>query len=279
MKNQIIIPVLLMLAAIYSCSVREPNSSAKTERPSTILLPEENISKIQQQFPHAMPYAMAIDSILAKVASYGIQPQQILWGHSTCVDDIIHTKNKLTHPEIKGPFTFGGLAGLPFTGVSGVAAFSHHVPENGTSLLLLGPHIGYNTVEGWGQIIRHGQDHTSTCCGALVAALNKLKKNEIKTAPPTEDDYQEQTIEQVALLHKDRILNSAEPLITLTHIVSDEALKRMTSYAHEVKQQHFLYAVVVVVVIINTDHQYSDYLWIDHIAIKDIKKGEWIRAL
>ncbi len=279
MKKKVILPVLLMLLIFYSCADKEQKAVVKNEQAAVTPLPADILEKIQQQFPGALPYDLAIDSILSKVAIYGIKPQNILWGQSTCVDDITNTKNKLTHPEIKGPFTFGGLAGLPFTGVTGVSAFSHHVPEDGTSLLFLGPHIGYRDKEGWGRIMRHGQEHSSTCCGALVAALDKLKKDQIRPATPVEDDYQEQVIEQLALTHKEKILNSAEPLITLTHIISDEALKRMTSYAHEVQQRHFMHAVVVVAVIINTDHGYPDYLWIDHIAIKDIKKNEWIRSL
>jgi hypothetical protein len=63
-------------------------------------------------------------------------------------------------PKIKGPFNFGGLAGLPFTGITGLNAFAHHVPEEGTALLFVGPHIGYNEKEGWGKILRHDQKYT-----------------------------------------------------------------------------------------------------------------------
>lgn len=225
-----------------------------------------------------MPYAVAIDSLLQKLSRRGISPDQILWGQSTCVDDITNTKNKLVHPEIKGPFAFGGLSGLPFTGITGVNAFAHHVPEEGTALLFFGPHIGYRSGEGWGKILRHGQHHSSTCCGALYAALTRLQKNEIKIGNPSSDDYQEQVIEQLALSHQDEILKSDEPLVTLTRVVANEAEQKMTQYAKSVHERHFAYAVVVVGVIINTDYQFDDYLWIDHISIKDIKKDVWIEG-
>jgi hypothetical protein len=263
---------------VYSC-FREKPQHVIPDYASPSPAPKNVVSVIQQQYPGALPYAVAIDSILAHLALVGIQPAQILWGQSTCVDDITNTKNKLTHPELKGPFTFGGLGGLPFTGLTGIQAFAHHVPENGTALLFLGPHIGYNAADGWGNILRHGQSHSSTCCGALVAALDKLKKNELARAVLSEDDYQEQTIEQLALRNRKEILNAKEPLVSLTHIVSDEARRRINDYAQRVTERHFAYAVVIVGVIINTDYQYDDYLWIDHISIKDIRKDVWIERL
>ena len=51
----------------------------------------------------------------------------------------------------------------------------------------------------------------------------------------------------------------------------------MTAYAQRVHERHFSFAVVGV--IINTDYQFEDYLWIHRISIKDIKKNTWIEHL
>ena len=110
----------------------------------------------------------------------------------------------------------------------------------------------------------------------MYAALNKLQKNELKTENPSEDDYQEQVIEQLALRHQNEILAAKEPLVLLTKIVSKEAKQKMTVYAQSVHERHFAFAVVVVGVIINTDYQFDDYVWIDRISIKDIRKNTWI---
>jgi hypothetical protein len=241
-------------------------------------VPQEVKQAIEREFPGAIPYSVAIDTLLQHLFRVGITTEQILWGQSTCVDDITNTKDKSVHPEIKGPFTFGGLGGIPFTGVTGLDAFAHHVPDDGTALLFVGPHIGYQADEGWGKILRHGQHHSSSCCGALYAALGKLQKNEIKTGSPSEDDYQEQIIEQLALRHQKEIQTAKEPLVALTKIVTKEAEQKMTEYAQKVHERHFAFAVVVVGVIINTDFQFDDYLWIEKIAIKDIKKNIWIEG-
>ena len=241
-------------------------------------IPQEVKQAIEREFPGAIPYSVAIDTLLQHLFRVGITTEQILWGQSTCVDDITNTKDKSVHPEIKGPFTFGGLGGIPFTGITGLDAFAHHVPDDGTAMIFVGPHIGYQAGGGWGKILRHGQHHASSCCGALYAALGKLQKNEIKTESPSEEDYQEQIIEQLALRHQKEILTAKEPLVALTKIVSNEAEQEMTEYAQKVHERHFAFAVVVVGVIINTDFQFDDYLWIEKIAIKDIKKNVWIEG-
>src|SRR6478609_7970936 len=264
------------IVLLISCSSKVEKIADQTVHSDHAQIPTEITEAIEKEFPGAMPYGNAIDTLLKRMRNVGILPDQILWGQSTCVDDITNTKEKFVHPEIKGPFTFGGLGGLPFTGITGVDAFAHHIPEDGTALLLVGPHIGYKAGEGWGKILRHGQHHSSTCCGALYAALDKLKKNEIKEGSPSEDDYQEQIIEQLALHHQAEIMAAEEPLVALTKVATQEAERKMTAYAQRVHERHFAYAVIIVGVIINTDYQFDDYLWIDRISIKDIKKDMWI---
>jgi hypothetical protein len=264
-----------ILWLICSCSGNE-KSHQSASHSDHAQIPVDVTQAIEKEFAGAMPYAVGVDTLLQKLLRFGITPDQILWGQSICVDDITNTKNKLIHPEIKGPFTFGGLGGLPFTGITGVNAFAHHIPEEGTAVLFVGPHIGYHSGEGWGKILRHGQHHTSSCCGALHAALDKLQKDEIKTGTPSKDDYQEQIIEQLALVHQKEILSAADPLVALTKVVAKEAEQKMTEYAQKVRERHFKFAVIVVGVIINTDYQFDDYLWIDHVSVKNIEKNTWV---
>ena len=41
--------------------------------------------------------------------------------------------------DLLGPFKMGGLNGFPFTGLTGMSAFSSHVPDNGAVLIFYGP--------------------------------------------------------------------------------------------------------------------------------------------
>jgi len=273
------ISTAIVLSACERPSPRQDDDKTKetnqVETPLTQPLPDAEVQAILKQFPGAVPYREGSDSLLSKLKAFGIPTSSLLWGQSTCMDDIISTKNKLA-PGIKGPFNFGGLAGLPFTGVAGLDAFAHHVPEDGAAVLFVGPHIGYNGSEGWGKILRHDQHHPSACCGALAAALAKLRKGELKPMAPGKDDYQEQTLEQLAYTHRDKILASTEPLVTLTQLTYEDAIKTLSDYASKVRERHFKYAVVVGAIIINTDYMYNDYVWIENVSILDIQKNVWV---
>jgi hypothetical protein len=277
---RIFIRVFCIILLCYACAEPPPVGEVlKVNATSSFKMsPKAIVQAIEKEFPGAVPYKEGIDSLIEHLDRFGIPPTGILWGQSTCVDDITNTKNKLI-PETKGPFNFGGLAGLPFTGITGLDAFSHHIPENGTAILFIGPHIGYHEKEGWGKILRHDQHHTSSCCGALSAALAKLQKGEIKPQQPSQEDYQQGMIEQLAYAHREEILASAEPLVALTHVTYHEAVRLMAEYASEVRERHFKYAVVVGGIIVNTDYRFTDYIWIEKISVLDVKKNVWLEGV
>jgi hypothetical protein len=270
---------VVFASVLFACSEPSPVVVRPKElKNDSLEEPPTAVTKaITSKFRGAVPFKKGIDSVLKHLKQLGIYSQTMLWGQSICVDDITNTKNKLS-PEIKGPFNIGGLAGLPFTGITGLDAFAHHVPEDGTAILFIGPHIGYNEKDGWGKILRHEQHHSSTCCGALVAALGKLQKGELKYEVPAADDYQEGMIEQFAYTHRNEILSSSEPLIPFTQLTYHETIRQMSNYALKLKERHFKYVVVVGVIIINTDYMFTDYLSIEALAIRDVQKNVWIEG-
>jgi len=234
---------------------------------------------INETFDGAVPFSEYTDSLFFFLyAVHKISPDKILLGQSTCVDDVLNTKSPFANHFVKGPFNFGGLAGLPFTGLTGLNAFAHHVPDSGAALLFVGPHIGFSQKEGWGKIERAGQQGTTSCCGALSAALAKLKlPGAIVEKEPREPDYQQEVIEQLALRHKSEILESKEPLITLTKVVYEASELRMRSLPKE--DIHFKYVILIVGIIINTDRENPDYIWVDHMSIFDLEKKEYLKIM
>ncbi len=276
-SNRIRFSVLLLLALLTgSCAP----TTDKPAAPVTEVSKEKALrSEIVKLFPGAVTFDRYADSLLFFLyAVHKIQPQKILLGQSTCVDDVLNTKSPFDEQLIKGPFNFGGLGGLPFTGISGMNAYSHHVPDSGAALLLVGPHIGYSEKNGWGWLHREGQAETSTCCGALVGALNKLQKpGEIVRKAPSEPDYQEQVIEQLALRHKSEILESKVPLVSLTKLVHEEVAKVMSTLPRE--DAHYRYIILITAVIINTDHSYPDYIWVDQMSIFDLETDTYLKIM
>jgi hypothetical protein len=125
------------------------------------------------------PGARAGKEILAKVApvieKYGLTDDNTLFAQSVCPDEINHEEGDtpdLFAKYLGEVFHMGGLAGIPFTGKTGFAAFSHHVPENGHLFILMAPHIGLSESNQLGKYSREGQDHDGSACGAVVGALN-----------------------------------------------------------------------------------------------------------
>ena len=223
-------------------------------------------------FPDATPGPVFSDSIVSYISSkYNVPPDKMLLGASMCVDDIIYTKNFRMNPKVKGPFNLGGLAGLPFTGTSGLGAFAHHIPDGGTMLLLIAPHIGYSESKGWGYVLRHEQHDASTCCGALMGTLGQLQKGTLLPAIK-EEDYQGGKIAQLALDHQKEILGAENPIIELTKITSKQAEKEIRAHILDVGMEHIKYVILITGILINTDYSYSDYLCVDHFMVYDADK-------
>src|SRR6185369_1529378 len=166
---------LPIVVFVLSCNTHEK----KIATVAPVILPNVSIETeaiFKKAFPGMMVAHDLADSVIHHLnTKFNIPSNKMLLGVSTCVDDIIFTKNFHLHPEIKGPFHLGGLGGLPFTGISGLEAFAHHVPDSGTMLLLIEPHIGYSQKRGWGYVLRYEQHESTTCCGALMGTLGKLQ--------------------------------------------------------------------------------------------------------
>ena len=57
----------------------------------------------------------------------------------------------------------GGLAGFPFGGVTGFGAMAHHIPDNGSCLVVYGPHVGIDSRGIVGTVERRGRKHGGAC--------------------------------------------------------------------------------------------------------------------
>ncbi|HEV8511960.1 MAG TPA: hypothetical protein VGQ59_01715 [Cyclobacteriaceae bacterium] len=274
MRNKILFFSFVLCLA--SCSKRE----SKTEdNPILPRVPKETEAVFEKAFPGVLTGPAYADSIIRYINRvYHVSTDKILMGASTCVDDIIYTKNFRLHKEIKGPFHLGGLAGLPFTGISGLEAFAHHIPDDGVMLLIITPHIGYSQSSGWGFVLRHEQHEASTCCGALMGTLRKLEDGKLNPVI-TEDDYQGGKISEMALLHQNEIKTADHPIIELTKITSLEAEKQIREHILEVDLKHVKYIMITTGIMINTDYTYTDYLWMQHFMVYDVSKKAFIEEL
>ena len=73
-----------------------------------------------------------IQQVTDILKEYGCNAENTLFAQSVCPDEINHEEGDITNEFQKAlgeVFHMGGLGGIPFTGKTGFAAFSHHVPD------------------------------------------------------------------------------------------------------------------------------------------------------
>ncbi len=226
-------------------------------------------------FPDACPLADARRWLREQLdRRYGADRSTILLGTSACSDDILASKDMSR--DFWGPFTLGGLGGLPHCGRTAMQAFAHHVPDNGTALLIYGPHVGLTRDGVWGWMRRPGQTCDTKSCGALMAAVARMEQRkeleelEPDTSWPGGDDQQQVFLERVLWPFRARILAAEFPATEVTK-VAYSLVHRQVQHLMDLARDEFRGARIVYVgaVVINTGPDEEDWLEIrDHGVIE-----------
>ena len=234
------------------------------------------LEKVRKFYPEAVSSSDFVLNIYKHLAALNLAPNQIMLAHSICSDDV----NSIEYPEegreMLGPFNLGGLNGYPFTGLTGMSAFAHHVPENGAAMIFYAPHIGVSNSGELGKIIRVGQHEESSCCGAAALALGRLKNDEITLGEKPADDYQQHTLQEFLYHKKERILSAEYPIKEATDVIFEQSgllidrLVRQTGFTGK-------YLFIVGAVIINTDWEYGSFLEMRRFEEWDIQAKVKIR--
>ena len=237
---------------------------------------------VRRRYPNALSTADTVHRFLALMQErLGIAAMQIMLADCICSDDL----NTIEYPEeayqMLGPFKLGGLDGFPFAGLTGMAAFAHHVPDDGAVFLFHGPHIGVARDGTTGAILRPGQHHRSACCGAVGAAVGSVLRGDVVPGNLTELDYQQNVIEQLLLPHRDRLAAARCAVAEATEIVYAAIEQRIdlllarTSFPCR-------HVVVMGGVLINSDHDIGSFCSFRRLVCIDVPTGrraDWLPNL
>lgn len=228
------------------------------------------------------PYAISNNDFVRNVYkhidfNFGVKPHQILIAQSICTDDV----NSLEFPEESrqvGPFNLGGLDGYPFTGITGMEAFAHHIPDGGSALVFYAPHIGIGRTGEPGKISKLGQHQNSSCCCALVKALSRLKSGTITKEVSSPLDYQQQTLESIIWQSKDRIESSENEHIQATEVLLEASEKMINEM---IVKTHFLgkYLFIIGAVIVNGDWNIGSYIEVRRFDCIDVETKKIIKSI
>lgn len=234
----------------------------------------EKLELVRRYYPNAQTTIDGVNHLIDLVEDgLDLEPMQIMMADSICSDDVNSIQLPARTREFLGPFKMGGLDGFPFTGLTGMGAFASHVPDDGAVLVYYGPHIGISRRRQAGEIIRFGQALPSACCGAAKAALARLMEGKIAPGHVTEMDYQMNTLEQILLRQKERVLGAELPLIEATEVIYEaidarvEELVKATSY-------HCKYVILMGAVLINSDSDIGSFTANRKLDVIDLKTGE-----
>jgi len=187
-------------------------------------MPHSYLHTIRSYYPNADYAGTLQDELLAYLKMIGFKPEEVMTANSICSDDINAMQFPITNTGLLGPFYLGGLDGFPFTGLTGVQAFAHHMPKEGALLIYYGPHIGITKEGVIGKVLRDGQDHESNCCGAAQAALDQINN---RPQEPSLLDYQQDTIVQLFQKNKERIEDDPYPIQEATEVMFDAIEERL----------------------------------------------------
>ncbi|MFP8487957.1 hypothetical protein ACKGJO_02570 [Gracilimonas sp. Q87] len=167
------------------------------------------------------------ETIVKEFNSNSIESSNSIWGTSICSDEINNTFLTLgKHFKAPGPFFFGGISGLPFTGKTGFAAFASHIPDNGAAMILYGPHIGISKDGTIGKVLREGQENPSSSCGSLIAGLNAIKNGSVLNV--AHNDYQQGQVNKVLTENHETIRNAENEVIETTEVAFEQIKRELT---------------------------------------------------
>ena len=226
---------------------------------------------VKSEYPKAKDAKDTSIHYLGKMQQeYNIDISKVLMATSLCSDDI-NIPSTTFFNVLFGPFIMGGLGGIPFVGQTGMTAFAHHIPDEGSAFIFYGPHIGI-TLEGeLGKMYRPRMEEKGSSCGALMLALNRLE-NEKYMPVLNEDDYQQMKLEESLLPYREDILKSNKPQKAITDATYKIIDKKIHEHLKTCKDEFPVDKVTLLGgVIINTGHGIDDYFDARNFEVIDLK--------
>lgn len=230
---------------------------------------------VRDSFPQAVPVSEARDRLLHQLEEvFGADRRTTLLATSLCADALASVD---IGRDLPGPFTLGGLAGLPFTGRTAMSAYAGHIPDNGTAMIIYGPHIGTTREGTLGRLIRPGHSRETTSCGALMAALERMSGGDewFRNVPSAgDDDQQQRFLERSLTPFKTRILAAESPQKEITDVtyslIHDQVHRLLDTTRDQFGAVRIVFAGGV---IINTDPNEEDWFELRHLGSIDPRRG------
>ncbi|MEM9077313.1 MAG: hypothetical protein AAGC43_09745 [Bacteroidota bacterium] len=226
---------------------------------------------VKSHFPTAIDAKDTSIQYLGKMQmEHNIDISKVLMATSVCSDDI-NVPSTTFFNVLFGPFIMGGLGGLPFAGQTGMTAFAHHIPDEGSAFIFYGPHIGITLDGDLGKMYRPRQEETGNSCGALMLALSRFQDSSYRPII-NDDDYQQMKLEESLLEYREDILNSENKEKAITEATYDIIDKKIHEHIVSCKNEFHVDKVTLLGgIIVNTDYGLDDYFVAKNFEVIDLK--------
>jgi len=226
---------------------------------------------VKKEFPNARDAKDTSVHFLGKMQiEYQLDVSRVLMATSVCSDDI-NVPSTTFFNVLFGPFVMGGLGGIPFVGKTGMTAYAHHIPDEGSAFIFYGPHIGITLDGELGKMYRPRMEAKGNSCGALMLALDRFQKDGYRPLL-NEDDYQQMKLEESLLPYRAEILASENPAKAITEATYGIIDQKIRQYVQTCKDEFHVEKVTLLGgIIINTDYGLDDYFDARNFEVIDLK--------
>lgn len=213
---------------------------------------------VKEFFTDAKPITELQKLIDTELPKGKLNSSNTLWATSVCSDEVNQSLHQLDdYFRAFGPFILGGISGIPFAGKTGFKAFASHIPDEGGAVIIYGPHIGITKDGLLGKVNREGQDHSSSCCGSLVAGLNSVKNGNVLNI--SHDDYQQGQVNKIITENFEEIKSTENDILGTTEIAYKQIKRELTDIvAGSLESLDGKPLLMIGGIIINTDWDQQD---------------------
>lgn len=173
-------------------------------------------------FPGALSNAELETNVVKALSKKGYTSDNTLLATSLCCDELARRLEDDFVKVYGNNFNLGGLSGFPFAGNTGFGAMAAHIPDDGSCLVVYGPHVGVATTGQVGKVERAGIALVDSCCGSAIAASNYLKGiteggAQITTKIQEFTDFQQGVVQELILPHGKRLADAEDRMVELPY--------------------------------------------------------------
>ena len=185
--------------------------------------PSQYDAMITTIFPGALSNKDFETRVVQVLSEKGYTDTNTLLATSLCCDELARRLEDDFVYCFGNNFSLGGLSGFPFAGNTGFEQMALHIPDNGSCLIVYGPHVGVSSTGIVGKVERVGSQNVDVCCASAIAASNYLQgiTNDGVGASQAFTDLQQGAVQQLLSPNIEQVATSQDPMVELPYVLYD----------------------------------------------------------